>query len=67
MEFRLTIELGNETMSTRDNIVDALRDAAKRIEEEGPFNDPAGIDHTIIRDTNGNTVGSFVVVTTTNA
>ena len=50
-EFRLRIELGNEAMQTAEDVAEALRRTAKRLEmigQQGP-----------ILDTNGNLVGGF--------
>lgn len=54
--FTVSIELGNEAMDTRADLAGALRDLAERVEGiEGH------LGHGVIRDRNGNTVGSFAM------
>ena len=50
--FRLGIELGNDAMQTPEDVADALRDIADRIER-------GDLTGGGIRDENGNTVGSW--------
>jgi hypothetical protein len=52
-KFILTIELGNDAMQTEMDIANALREIASRITLTGK-------DGGVIRDENGNTVGSWV-------
>lgn len=49
--FKVTIELGNEAMESGDDVADALRSVASRVEN--------GQRDGYVRDRNGNTVGSF--------
>lgn len=52
--FWLSIECGNDAMRTYEDIAEALRKVADRIEN--------GTREGRIRDTNGNSVGGFEVV-----
>jgi hypothetical protein len=56
--FRLEIKLGNDAMQTPGDVSNALRDAAIKL---GSFGDWNGDDSGIIRDLNGNTVGTWEV------
>ncbi len=58
MRFVLTIELGNEAMSSQDEIALALRAVADRLLHKGA---PDVGDRAPIRDANGNTVGMWIV------
>lgn len=49
--FKLTIEMGNEAMQSRDDVVDALKQVIAKIEK--------GRDGGFMQDKNGNNVGSF--------
>ena len=49
-KFTLTITLGNEAMQTNEDVAEALRVAASRIESRAL---------PLIRDINGNNVGSW--------
>ena len=53
--FNLTITMG-EAMQTPDDVADALRDTAARIEN-------LGATEGFIHDLNGNTVGSYEEIT----
>lgn len=53
MAFSLRIELGNDAMQTPEDIVEALRSVARKLE--------GGDTEGTIRDLNGNTVGSFEI------
>lgn len=55
-QFKLTIRLGNEAMQDSDDIAEALRRSADRIEQRDNAAEGA------ILDRNGNTVGSFEVL-----
>ena len=52
-KFTLQIELGNEAMQTPEDIADALRKAASKLE--------AGYGTGNIMDLNGNSVGSYAI------
>jgi hypothetical protein len=52
---KVTIELGNEAMQTRQDIADALREVAQQFLDDGRYTIP-------IMDRNGNKVGQFEVV-----
>lgn len=56
-QFILKIRLGNDAMSTDDDIVKALRDVAKTIYYDGTYYKP----RKYIRDINGNVVGHYEV------
>lgn len=58
MQFKLTIELGNDAMQTGGDIADALRGLAERIDTRRG-GDLA--DSGTVRDYNGNTVGTYDV------
>jgi len=49
--FKVDLELGNDAMQSAEDIADALRDIAKKLEK--------GISDGKIMDKNGNTVGIF--------
>lgn len=53
-KFNLTIKLGNDAMSTKDDIARALRDLAGKL-------DRTDSDSGRVRDDNGNTVGSWEI------
>ena len=55
MQFKLTINLGNEAMQTDNDIARALRRVVWEVE--------GGIDNYsgIIKDINGNSVGSYAI------
>ncbi len=53
MPFNLRIELGNAAMQTPEDIADALRSVANKLE--------SGNTEGSIRDLNGNTVGEFKI------
>ena len=55
MEFRLEIKLGNAAMSLPCDVANALRIAAKSVEEREDHAESAGS----IRDINGNVVGNW--------
>lgn len=55
--FTLNIQLGNDAMSTREDVARALRAAADDVERYALIPDGAG---AVIRDDNGNTVGAWV-------
>ena len=59
MKFMLEIELGNDAMRDDADIAEALARVAKRVETIGTEYNRA----FVIRDTNGNTVGRWSVVT----
>jgi hypothetical protein len=76
MEFTLTIKLGNAAMQTGDDIADALRETAARVEglsflaegeSEAVYDVTGGVFHDTrydrdrITDTNGNAVGEWKV------
>lgn len=50
-EFRLNIKLGNAAMLTMEDVAQALRDVADKLD--------AGRDQGVVKDANGNTVGEF--------
>ena len=50
-KFTLEITLGNEAMQTPEDIADALRKAASHVQ--------GGYGNGVIRDVNGNSVGSY--------
>ena len=54
MEFKVRIRLGNEAMQTAEDLADALRRLAEKVERA----DVSG-DHGVIMDTNGNRVGTW--------
>jgi hypothetical protein len=57
MKFHMFIELGNAAMSSNEDIADALREVADRVESSGDSAPPrVGAS---IRDDNGNTVGQW--------
>lgn len=49
--FTLTIETGNAAMSTREDVAEALRQVAEKLE--------GGREGGNVMDANGNTVGAF--------
>jgi hypothetical protein len=55
--FNLTIALGNDAMQNGDDIAEALRHTASRVEAGGLETLQSGP----VRDLNGNTVGSWEV------
>ena len=54
MEFKLTIELGNDAMKDQYDIATALRQLARDVE--------SGREAGYVRDLNGNTVGEYALV-----
>ena len=58
MKFTLEIELGNEAMQTPQDVATAVFDAARAMRNHSDIECPA--IHQI-RDSNGNTVGSWRV------
>ena len=62
MEFRLTIELGNEAMRTGEDVAQALRDVADRIGTLWGYSDMDPIGPAPVMDENGNRVGSAEVI-----
>ncbi len=53
MEFQLTIRMGNEAMEDNEDLTTALLQVVRKLDEgrnEGP-----------IKDSNGNTVGAFLI------
>jgi hypothetical protein len=62
--FTATIELGNQAMQTGNDIRDALQSQVCRADAIGSY-DPTdtrlGANEGIIRDANGNTVGTWQV------
>lgn len=52
-DFNLHIELGNDAMSSHDDIADALNEVAGRV--------VSGQEDGAIRDVNGNTVGNWSI------
>lgn len=62
MKFTLTIELGNEAMQTGYDVADALREIADRIYPRGLTEHRNAVSLVgLVRDINGNTVGSWQV------
>lgn len=57
-EFTLTIRLGNDLMQSADDIADALRRVADRI-DGGPLTDLA--DERVVMDRNGQRVGTYTL------
>ena len=55
MAFKVSIHLGNDAMHTAQDVVDALRRIADRIESDGYM--PS--KYQTIRDLNGNDVGRY--------
>jgi hypothetical protein len=55
-QFTLTIDLGNDAMSTPSDIADALRKLAGRIETIDGY-----LGDGVVRDVNGNTVGHWAL------
>lgn len=53
-KFKLHIKLGNDAMSTKDDIANALRELADKL-------DRTSDDSGRIRDYNGNTVGEWEI------
>lgn len=53
-KFKLHIKLGNDAMSTKDDVANALRELADKL-------DRTGDDSGNIRDYNGNTVGKWEI------
>ena len=53
-KFTLDIDLGNDAMQTADDVAEALRRVAKRLEAD------RDLSSGLIRDLNGNTVGVWV-------
>lgn len=60
MQFKLTIELGNDAMSRYDDVADALAKLAKTL-RHGTDDLVGAADAGRIRDINGNTVGTWEV------
>lgn len=58
MEFKLTIELGNDAMQDGAEVAEALEQVAAKVHYELPL--VAGEPH-MVRDANGNTVGRWEV------
>lgn len=62
-EFFVRIILGNDAMSSAEQIAETLRIISYRINDENLKNlmdgHEYGLGYSIIRDINGNTVGSF--------
>jgi hypothetical protein len=52
-KFTLEITLGNYAMQTPEDIADALQKAASHVQ--------AGYGNGVIRDVNGNSVGSYAI------
>lgn len=59
MKFVLKIELGNDAMQTPNDVADALRKLATRLQDCIWSGDPTALER--IRDANGATVGSWTV------
>jgi len=60
MKLKLEIELGNDTMSTTLDVLEAVgRSLDNRINDDEPLT--KGLSN-IIRDVNGNTVGNWYVI-----
>lgn len=55
MDFKLTIKLGNAAMQTPDDVAEALRKLAAKMDHT----EFSGLEFGSIRDVNGNTVGSW--------
>ena len=60
MKFQLEIELGNDAMQTLDDVITALKASRKSLADGGDVLNAH--DRDILRDENGNTVGSWKVV-----
>lgn len=58
MKFTLTIELGNDAMQDSNDVAAALHTVASYLRGSGSWDD---IDAGMVRDDNGNTVGSWEV------
>jgi hypothetical protein len=58
VKFTLEIKLGNDAMDMQDDLADALRAIATRVENEPTPLQPTGC---VIRDINGNTVGRWEI------
>lgn len=61
MRFVLTIDIGNEAMTTAGDIANALRKTSQLIREGGYSHTPAVGDSGPILDDNGNRCGSWHV------
>lgn len=61
MRFVLTIELGNEAMSTQDDIAQAMQRVGAILRTYGRTRTPLIGDSGPIRDSNGNRVGGWHV------
>lgn len=59
MRFKLIIELGNDAMQTADELAEALRNAATRIETQ--YNELSSGQYGGVKDVNGNNVGEWEV------
>ena len=57
--FILNLELGNAAMQTNQDMADMLRSLADQFARYG--NDPMVEEGAILRDYNGNTVGSWAI------
>jgi hypothetical protein len=65
MQFTLSITLGNAEMYAGIHIADALRDAARRLEQMGSGLAGSGLagEEGLLKDANGNTVGRWDIGT----
>jgi hypothetical protein len=61
MKFTLQIWIGNDAMQTSQDVADALRKVAKRLEDGETLEQLACRTGDSVRDLNGNTVGWFKV------
>lgn len=62
-QFTVAIRLGNAGMMYPDDVAAALEQIAGRLAGTIGAPDGAGWPHGAVRDINGNTVGSYAVVT----
>lgn len=61
-QFILTINLGNDAMSTGYDVAHLMRDVAYIMQDKGDCEDLRKISKRELRDIDGNTVGHYEVV-----
>lgn len=59
--FKLDIQLGNEAMTSGEDIARALRSVAEKLEDYGAISFGESGPVSRIMDLNGNTVGNWVI------
>ena len=60
--FTVSIELGNAAMRTGEDVAEALESVARQMRDRVGDRPPERLDRGRVRDSNGDTVGTVIVV-----